>query len=278
LAVLPLHPPVPAGCTCRDGPQCPSPGKHPLIPHGANDASIDAEVIGRWWQRWPHANVGIRTGDAIDVCDLDNRDGLRHVLTLMGGRGLVGPVVRTGAGWHLWFAATGHGNRVGVMSDVDWRGRGGYVLAPPSRHLTGRRYRWVHPWTANTVLPACPPGLVALLDSTHPVRTASNVLRGVEHPGRYATTAVDREVAAVLAAPRPRRDGGRRVPGGRNHALNRAAFNLAQLAGAGLLDPHLARERLRAAAAEAGLGAREVERTIASGWRAGLGHCRRLLP
>jgi hypothetical protein len=276
LAVLPLHPPARDGCTCRDGARCASPGKHPLLRHGAHDASIDADVIGAWWRQWPRANVGIRTGDAMDACDIDSRDGLRHVLARLGGHGLGGPVVRTGSGWHLWFAATGYGSRVGAVSDVDWRGRGGYVLAPPSRHSTGRRYRWVRPWIAGSPLPACPPGLVALLESTRPAPAATTAIRGVEYPGRYVAAALEREVAVVLAAPRPRRDGGRRVPGGRNQALNRAAFSLAQLAGAGLLDPRLAWERLRSAGAETGLGAREVERTIASGWRAGLRHPRRL--
>ena len=55
---------------------------------------------------------------------------------------------------------------------------------------------------------------------------------------RYTATALRREVERVRAA----------VEGGRNHALNKAAFNLGQLIAAGVLPEDLARAELYAAA------------------------------
>jgi hypothetical protein len=52
--------------------------------------------------------------------------------------------------------------------------------------------------------------------------------------------------------------------------LNRAAFSLGQIVGAGLLDADTVSDQLGAAAMGAGLGAREATRTIRSGLRAGM--------
>jgi hypothetical protein len=95
------------------------------------------------------------------VCDVDTDDGLAAVLDLFGRIRPAGPLVRTG--WHLWFAGSGLPSRVGLMPGVDWRGRGGYVVAPPSPHSTGREYRFQQPWSAGTALPGCPDPLRRLV-------------------------------------------------------------------------------------------------------------------
>jgi hypothetical protein len=63
--------------------------------------------------------------------------------------------------------------------------------------------------------------------------------------------------------------------GCRNDTLNRAAFALGRLVGAGLLDEASVRHELTAAARYAGLGRDETTRTIRSGLTAGR---RRALP
>jgi Bifunctional DNA primase/polymerase, N-terminal len=81
-----------------------------------------------------------------------------------------GPVAHTGGGgWHLLYAPTGLGNRVGLLPGVDWRGRDGLIVAPPSQHISGTRYTWVRPLTA--AVPEVPAGLRRLLVPRATART-----------------------------------------------------------------------------------------------------------
>jgi hypothetical protein len=57
--------------------------------------------------------------------------------------------------------------------------------------------------------------------------------------------------------------------GTRNDTLNRAAFALGRLVGAGMLDAWAVRRELEEAARYAGLGRTETRRTIRSGLTAG---------
>jgi hypothetical protein len=45
-------------------------------------------------------------------------------------------------GVHLYFLPTGLGNRARFRPGLDWRGAGGYVIAPPSVGVDGTVYRW----------------------------------------------------------------------------------------------------------------------------------------
>jgi hypothetical protein len=59
---LPLHDVTAGYCSCADGPLCRVPAKHPRLRAGHNSAKVDTRQIEQWWNRWPHANIGIRTG------------------------------------------------------------------------------------------------------------------------------------------------------------------------------------------------------------------------
>ena len=76
--------------------------------------------------------------------------------------------------------------------------------------------------------------------------------------------ALERETAQVRTA----------APGTRNSTLNRAAFRLGQLVATRALERTTVEVALTGAALAAGLGQREVERTIHSGLEAGLTHPR----
>jgi hypothetical protein len=258
LPVVPMHAVRrDGGCTCPRGLACPDPGKHPRLAGWPTAASTTPAQVRGWWRRWPTANIGLATGRRFDVLDVDGPTGEAE-LRAMAQAGAVprgGPLARTGGGgWHVLLAPTGAGNRVGLRPGLDWRGRGGLIVAPPSRHASGRAYRWVRPLTAT--LPQVPVGLRRLLAPPPPqpaTRPPATLPAG--RGGAWAAGALRAECATVARAAR----------GTGNQTLNRAAFRLGQLVGAGLLDPEQVRARLLAAATGRGTPAREAHATIASG-------------
>lgn len=152
-SVVPLHSPsgIPAlPCTCRKR-HCDSPGKHPRTKNGLKDASRDPDQVRRWWTSYPQAGVAIVTGKAsgglcaID-CD-DNKSGIENFRDLASQNGDLPdtPISITGGGGqHVLFISTRPvQNSVSKLAPgVDVRGEGGYIVAPPSLHISGRRYQW----------------------------------------------------------------------------------------------------------------------------------------
>jgi hypothetical protein len=48
-------------------------------------------------------------------------------------------------GRHLYVAPSGDGNAANFRPGLDYRGAGGYVVAPPSIGPNGKRYDWITP-------------------------------------------------------------------------------------------------------------------------------------
>lgn len=122
----------------RPGDKRPMPGSH-----GFKDATCDPDQIRRWWGRVPTANIGAATGHLFDVIDADTKDALPGALELVGIHQLwIIGIVETPRGWHVLVPPTGSGNttHLGGMP-IDYRGAGGYVVAPPST-VAGTTYRW----------------------------------------------------------------------------------------------------------------------------------------
>jgi hypothetical protein len=101
---------------------------------------------------WPAANVGIPTGaeSGLVVVDVDGRNGGRQTLA-----GLELPdtlTVETGDGLHFYYQHPGGAvpSNSGILPGIDRKADGGYVVAPPSLHANGRRYRFTddHPLAA----------------------------------------------------------------------------------------------------------------------------------
>ena len=147
--VFPLHHPVNGTCSCGKD-DCPSPGKHPRTEHGLSDATTDPEIITRWWGEDPNANIGVRTGkiSGIVVVDVDAKNGgIESWQDLQDFNGRVDTLTSLtgGVGLHLFFQAPAEelksttGN---MVPGIDTRAEGGYVVMPPSLHVSGRRYRW----------------------------------------------------------------------------------------------------------------------------------------
>jgi hypothetical protein len=268
--VVPMHARRPGGgCSCLDR-ACPDPGKHPRLRGWTRLTAVDPAVVGEWWRRWPQANLGLATGRRFDVLDLDGDQGVEALRAALSIEPLEhpGPVARTGGGgWHLLYAPTGLGNRVGLLPGVDWRGRGGLIVAPPSQHASGHRYTWVRPLTAT--LPEVLAGLRRRLAPPPAQRTTlPPAPTPAGHRGDYGRAALTRERAAVATA----------QPGSRNATLNRAAFNLGQLVAAGLLEAEEVRVVLLAGALEAGNPEAKASATIRSGLAGGMAKPRRRRP
>lgn len=91
--------------------------------------ATEQEVLG-WWQKWPEANIGLVTGkiSGITVIDVDvehggKTDGLPPTLVARTGNG----------GWHYYYQyEPGVTIGAGLRQGIDFRGDGGYVVAPPS--------------------------------------------------------------------------------------------------------------------------------------------------
>ena len=86
-----------------------------------------ADEARAWWRQWPTANVGIVTGSisGLVVVDADGPDGM----TSMKNLGSVPPTpsVRTGKGWHYYFAHPEREirNFARKLPGLDLRGDGG---------------------------------------------------------------------------------------------------------------------------------------------------------
>lgn len=124
-------------------------GKVPLPgTHGCKDATSDPDAIRAWWAANPDYNVGIATGHLVDVIDLDGPQACAWAYTHPDvWPEIIGKVSTPRAGGNHWYVhATGAGNRAGMAPKIDYRGTGGYVVAPPSRTEVGT-YRWIAPLT-----------------------------------------------------------------------------------------------------------------------------------
>lgn len=131
------------------------PNKAPRTSNGHKDATTHELTITKWWTRWPDAMIGMPTGRAsgVWVLDVDLPDGPASLEAI---EAQVGPLPSTleqvtgSGGRHLFFKMEAgveiknSARKLGPGLDV--RGEGGYVIVPPSMHLSGRRYQWSLPY------------------------------------------------------------------------------------------------------------------------------------
>ncbi len=120
--------------------------KKPLIkwePYQKELATV--EQIKKWWTENPDANVGIVTGSISDlgVIDIDSDDGRKNIEPFLPDS-FLSPTVNTPRGGLHYYCRheKGMNNKAGVIPGTDFRGEGGYVVAPPSVNGNGKAYRW----------------------------------------------------------------------------------------------------------------------------------------
>lgn len=127
---------------CTPGAKVPLPGTHGLL-----EASTDPDRIRSWWRCRPERNVAVATGapgpDVLDVDHHGERGNGFAAFNRLKREGLVdgaSAIVSTpSGGFHAYFAGTDQRSGKIAAEHVDFRGRGGYVLVPPSQ-VGGRPY------------------------------------------------------------------------------------------------------------------------------------------
>lgn len=235
-------------------------GKQPLTPNGFHDATSSARMVSYWWRRNPDANIGLPTGarTGIVVVDVDVHNGSSGYAAFdrARGAGLAEDwtwLVRTpSGGLHAYFAATPgleQRNWTCPAAHIDFRGDGGYVVAPPSRIRvdgTERSYEYLA-GARRGLRPIDADGLRTFLDPPRPVQHSAQQLR------RDATSTPERLAAYVARLPQ----------GGRNDGLFWAACEMVRT-GHGIGET---RSALVPAGTYAGLDAREIETSIRSAYR-----------
>jgi hypothetical protein len=182
-AVLPLW--WPAGSNgklvCACGRLCGnSAAKHPhsrLAPKGLHSATTDTGIVKNWFgYQLPAANLGVVT-DKLVVLDVDPRndgdDSLAALVRTYGDFPATWRALTGGGGEHIIFACPdgveiasfAAGVDAPLGPGIDFRARGGYIVAPPSRHISGRDYVWnVDGHPAEVPLAVAPVWLAARLN------------------------------------------------------------------------------------------------------------------
>lgn len=247
-------------------------GKRPTLPAWQSRPRESLEQALAWAAK---GNVGIRTGansNGLLVVDLDTYKPT-YDQAAVDALGLVETVtVKTGRdGLQLYYklpVGVSLGNTSEKLAPaVETKGDGGQVVFPGSRHPeTGRAYEWVlPPW--ETELAELPANVLAILTGSHDRPKAAPAGRrasNADRAARYARTALELECRAVQTAPE----------GDRNNTLNKAAYSLGTLIGAGRLSRGEVEAALHAAAAAAKLGDVEARATIRSGLESGIANPR----
>jgi len=142
--------------------------KIPLIVWKEYQSRLPTEAeVREWFTQWPDANMAIVTGQisGIVVFDLDSENAVEYAKKQGGFPNTA--KVKTGKGIHYYiqYPEFKVGNSTNVGLGMDIRGDGGYVVAPPSVHGSGRKYEWGKGQSIIEIdLAACNPWMI---DSLH---------------------------------------------------------------------------------------------------------------
>jgi hypothetical protein len=262
--------------TPPDDPLSPNPGKAPLG-RGWGAQRLSTRALFAIFRRHPGAGVGIVLGPAAGVVDLEVDDRVQAG-PLLAELFPEGPPMTMGwdssRGEHRLFRWDDRLGRAGSAvvhlagGALEFRlgstGKQLGAVCPPSRGTDGEPRRWNEVWE----IAACPQVLIATVARMAEAQLPRGQAVRVPGPrpggisGRSALATLERGVNRVRTA----------GPGTRNSTLNLVAFRLGQLIATRALDRATVEMALTGAALAAGLGEREVERTIRSGLEAGLSH------
>lgn len=157
--------------------------KKPIVSKWPTAATVDADQIREWWTRTPDAGIGLAAGDELAagrflfVLDLDQHDGgadgveAWNELEAANGDVEAPEVLTPTGGSHLYMTSPKPlTNARGTLpAGIDVRGRGGFVILPPSVHPNGSTYEHeLESTLGETRIPDAPDWLLAILDPPEP--------------------------------------------------------------------------------------------------------------
>lgn len=164
--------------------------KFPIIKNW-EDREVSEQEVRSWWKAWPTADIGIVTGPATGLLVLDIDEGGSTALTNKP----IPPTwtVKTRRGRHYYFKfpkelADVATTKRGIYPGIDTRGRGGQVLAPPSKlGASAPSYAWIS--DINSVpLADAPSWLVKhLLADTYDTSKLGDMNAGATKGNRHGT-------------------------------------------------------------------------------------------
>ena len=154
--------------------------------NGLKDATTDRQSIIRWWNKNPDANIAIRTGAESNLValDIDTKSNGYESLEALENTFEKLPDTRTAitgsGGKHFCFSHPGGKikTRSGIYEGVDIRGDGGYIITPPSCHISGNSYYWDDP---ERPLVAPPEWLVKVINGSDLVTDQAPILEGTRN-------------------------------------------------------------------------------------------------
>lgn len=201
-------------CACSLGANCDNrAAKHPACAHGHKDATTDEAVLRSFFEHARYRNVGLATGQVsnLAVIDIDPRNGgaeaWQEYCAMFPSMRTDTYTVATGnGGLHLYFTIP-QGEQVdsvnGLLLGVDLKADKGYVVAPPSTHISGEQYRTVSPVD---LLPLPEPILAMLRSGQRPAGLTRTPAGPIQAQGM--TSARQRE---IMADPSALREGERDI-------------------------------------------------------------------
>jgi hypothetical protein len=126
-------------------------GKRPntaFHPHGLTDAMSgipenedDDNLIRMVFTHPKTTGVGILIPEHVFVADVDSEEAAKTLMSCTSGLPDTA-VAKTRNGLHFWFVSPHTGGSIWV-DKLLLRGRGSYVVAPPSEHPDGGTYQWI---------------------------------------------------------------------------------------------------------------------------------------
>jgi hypothetical protein len=130
------------------------------------------EEVRHWFELWPQAGLALVLGPVSGVfaIDVDGPEAHQALLDRLGGEP-VAPKSLSGSRkpyrYHLLFACPNLPTKAKATPwhpKLEFRGQGGVIILPPSRHQSGHRYAWAPSQSPDALaLPEVPPAVLQAL-------------------------------------------------------------------------------------------------------------------